>query len=117
MLSDEPVALGARLEGDQLRGERRWTTTSTITGFERLQYFEWTVGSDSAPVSRWSFLIDSNSDITSLAHKVVLCGGPSPLSELIAENPNDAEDVVQERLVALRERMALTVAGLIHLAR
>jgi len=117
MMPDRPVALGTQFEGDQLRGDRRWTTTSTITGFEPLRYFEWTVGNLLAPVSRWSFLLDSNVHLVTLTHKVVLCGGPSPLSDFIAEHPADAEEVVQERLVALRERMAATVAGLIALAK
>ena len=117
MVSNEPVALGAQFEGDQLRGDRRWTTTSTVTGFEHLRYFEWTVGSLSAPVSRWSFLLDSHAGLTTLTHRVVLCGGPSPLSEFVAEHPDEAEDVVQERLITLRERMSVTVAGLIELVR
>ncbi|MGD0883128.1 MAG: SRPBCC family protein [Acidimicrobiales bacterium] len=117
LLDPGPIGLGSRFEGDQLRGERRWTTTSTITDYVPRCCFEWSVGDLSHPVSRWSFLLDENADGTTLCHRVVLCGGPSPLSDRVAERPREAEAVVHERLVALRERMAVTVAGLVDLAR
>ena len=115
-VSNKPLGLGSTFEGDQRRGERRWTTTSTITGFEPLHFFEWTVGDVANPVSKWSFLLDVNAAGITLTHKVTLLGGPSPLSDFIAQNPTTAEEVVQERLVALRERMSVTVAGLLGLA-
>ena len=116
LLSDDPIGVGTQFEGDQLRGERRWTTVSTVTDVELRRYFEWTVGDLEHPVSRWSFLLDANSAGITLTHRVVLCGGPSPLSNFIADNPNGAEEVVQERLVTLRGRMSATVAGLVRLA-
>jgi hypothetical protein len=115
--SDEPLGLGAQFEGDQLRGERRWTTTSTITGFEPHHFFEWTVGGLENPVSKWSFLLDANAAGTTLTHMVTLLGGPSPLSDFIALRPIEAEKMIQERLTSLRERMAITIAGLIEIAR
>ena len=117
LVTPGPVGLESRFEGDQLRGDRRWTTTSTITKFDEPFCFEWTVGDLSDPVSRWSFLLDENSEGTTLSHKVVLCGGPSPLSDRIAQFPGEAEALVQERLVVLRERMSVTLAGLVGLAR
>jgi hypothetical protein len=116
ILDDVPLGLGSSFEGDQLRGERRWTTTSIITGFERLKFFEWTVGGVENPVSKWSFLLDGNSSGTTLTHKVTLLGGPSPMSDFITANPNEAEEVIQERLHALKKRMSVTVAGLIEIA-
>ncbi len=111
-----PVSLGTEFDGDQLRGERRWTTRSTVTQYEENSLFEWTVGDLHRPVSRWSFLIDSAQGVTTLTHKVVLCGGPSPLSTYIDENPHDAENVINQRLDDLRSRMATTIAGLLALA-
>jgi hypothetical protein len=116
LLSPEPIGLGSRFEGDQLRGERGWTTTSTVTRFVPPVWFEWSVGDTSNPVSRWSFLLDENTDGTTLCHMVVLCGGPSPLSDRIAESPREAEAMIQDRLILLRERMAVTLAGLVDLA-
>lgn len=116
LVSDKPLVLGSTFEGDQQRGERHWTTTSTITGFEPLHFFEWTVGDVELPVSKWAFILDANAAGTTLTHKVTLLGGPSPLSDFIAENPTKAEEVVQERLVALKERMSITIAGLLKLA-
>jgi len=116
IIDDAPLGLGSTFEGDQRRGERRWTTTSTITGFERLKFFEWTVGGLEDPVSKWSFILDVNSLGTTLTHKVTLLGGPSPMSDYITANPNEAEDVIRERLHELRGRMSITVAGLIEVA-
>ena len=117
MLDNEPVALGSRFEGDQLRGDRRWTTTSTVTAFDVHRLFEWTVGELSEPVSRWSFLIDDVADVSTLTHRVVLCGGPSPLSDYLDAHPEQAEETVHERLTNLRIRMGITIDGLLDIAR
>lgn len=116
LLGSAPIGLGSVFEGDQLRGERRWTTTSTVTAFEAPQFFEWTVGDLEAPVSRWSFLLDEHSAGTTLVHSVVLLGGPSPLSDLIASEPARADEMIHGRLEVLRERMNVTVRGLIERA-
>ena len=117
VISPGPIGLGTVFEGDQLRGERRWTTTSTVTAYDTGQLFEWTVGDLATPVSRWSFLFDTHSAGTTLTHKVDLLGGPSPLSERIAAEPARAEDVIHERLAVLRERMAVTLRGLVALVQ
>lgn len=115
LLSDEPIGLGDQFEGDQMRGERRWTTISTVTGFEPEVLFEWTVGELDHPVSRWTFLLDTHSGSSTLTHKVTLLGGPSPLSDFIAQHPEEADEVVHERLSVLRGRMATTLVGLLSL--
>jgi hypothetical protein len=38
------------------------------------------------------------------------------MSDYITANPNEAEDVIRERLHELRGRMSITVAGLIEVA-
>jgi hypothetical protein len=116
LLDEAPARLGTRFEGDQRRGERRWSTVSTVTAFEPERCFEWTVGDLASPVSRWSFLIDVHARGLTLTQRVVLCGGPSPLSAQVAAHPEQAEQVIQERLATLRERMAVTVHGLLALA-
>lgn len=116
LVTEGPVRKGSVFEGDQLRGERRWTTLSTVTSFEPCLEFEWTVGDLAVPVSRWTFLLDQHSAGTTLTHKVTLLGGPSPLSDLLAQHPADADAVVHERLDTLQERMAVTVRGLLALA-
>ena len=117
VLGRGPVVLGSRFEGDQLRGERRWTTTSTVTALEAPARFEWTVGDLERPVSRWSFHVDHEAGATTLSHKVVLCGGPSPLTEFVGQHPESAEEVIQERLQTLRDRMVVTIDGLLAIAR
>jgi hypothetical protein len=116
LLGSGTVNVGSRFEGDQIRGERHWTTTSTVTQCVAPEIFEWTVGDVDCPVSRWSFLLDSCRDVTTLTHRVQLCGGPSPLSTYIEEHPDEASDVIQQRLDDLRERMSTTVKGLLALA-
>jgi hypothetical protein len=109
-------ALGSTFEGDQARGERRWTTTSTITALDEPWRFEWTVGALEDPVSRWSFLVDAHRQGTSLTQMVVLCGGPSPLAEAIAADPDTADEVIHERLERLRQRMVVSVGVVIAAA-
>ncbi len=114
-LSTDVVERGTVFTGDQLRGERRWTTTSTVTGFEPPVFFEWTVGDLAHPVSRWSFLVDREAGVTTVTHRVVLCGGPSPIGDRIAAHPDEAEAIVVERLLVLRDRMGVTLDGLLGL--
>ena len=114
--SDAPIELGSTFEGDQLRGERKWTTRSTVTGFEPFHLFEWTVGPLDDPVSVWTFVLDESAGVTTLTQKVTLCGGSSPLSTFIEENPDSAEEAVRDRLQALHDRMAVTIRGLLDLA-
>ena len=116
VLGSGDVELGTQFEGDQLRGDRRWTTISTVTGFQPEVFFEWTVGDLDHPVSKWRFLLDTHALGTTLTHQVVLCGGPSPLTDFITENPDRADATVHERLDTLRGRMAETVSGLMALA-
>lgn len=112
-----PVELGSTFEGDQARGERRWTTTSTITALEKNRRFEWTVGDLDDPVSQWSFHLDEHRLGSTLTQRVILCGGGrTPLTDRIASDPDLAEELVDERLSELRERMRLSVAGIIDLA-
>ncbi len=110
------VALGSTFEGDQQREDRRWTSVSTITALDAPNRFEWTVGSLDDPVSEWSFLIDGHQLGTTLTQKVVLCGGPSPMADFIASYPDRADEIIHERLEALRERMVVSVAGVIKSA-
>lgn len=117
VVGDGPVDLGTTFEGDQQRGERRWTTLSTVTTFDPPSVFAWTVGNLDHPVSRWTFVVDAHDAGTTVAQKVELLGGPSPLSEYLIAHPEEADSIVEGRLATLRERMAVTVAGLIDLAR
>ena len=116
LLGGDHVQLGSQFEGDQLRGERTWTTMSTVTKFEEGRVFEWTVGELEEPVSRWSFLLDAHPGGCTLTEKVVLLGGPSPLTTFVEAHREEAEDVIHERLDLLRERMAVTIHGLLQLA-
>jgi len=111
-----PVGLGSTFEGDQQRGERSWTTVSTITAFEPGHLFEWTVGDLANPVSVWRIVMSNQGDHVTIAEKVTLCGGPSPLSAFIADRPDEAIAIVSGRLQTLTERMNQTLAGLVELA-
>ncbi len=116
VLGDGPMAVGQTFEGDQKRGEREWMTLSTVTGLIEGEFFEWTVGDLATPVSKWSFLLDDNEAGVTLAHRATLCGGPSPMSGIIAADPLGAPALIQQRLDMFRERLAVTVEGLIALA-
>jgi Polyketide cyclase / dehydrase and lipid transport len=114
--TEGPVALGTVFEGDQLVGDRRWTSTSTVTTFDEPTAFAWTVGPLDQPVARWAFFLDAHDAGVTVTHTAVLLGGPSPLSRFVAADPLRAPQIVQDRLDLFRDRLGQTVEGLIALA-
>jgi len=114
-----PVRLGSRFEGDQVRGERIWTTISTVTAFEVEQEFAWTVASQEdgvTPVTTWTISIVPTGARTRLQQAVVLHGGPSPLTSYVTEHPELMFDVVGDLLALLAGNMLRSLRGLEELA-
>jgi hypothetical protein len=116
VVTEGPIRLGSQFEGDQRRGDRGWTTLSTVTSFEPTTFFEWTVGPLDAPVSRWAFILDASDAGLTVVHRAVLLGGRSPLADYLDANPLEAPRIVHDRLALFTERMGQTIEGLIALA-
>ena len=111
-----PVGLGATFEGDNGGRSMTWTTTSTVTSFDPLERFSWTVGDLDAPVSSWTFTITDLGATRVLTQSCALFWNPSGLTAAIERDPERADAIIQFRLDALRANMERTVAGLCDLA-
>jgi hypothetical protein len=119
LLDEGPVQLGSRFEGDQRRGEREWTTVSTVTTFDVERAFAWTVPSQDdgvTPVSMWSIALTPFGDGTRFGQSVVLLGGPSPMTTRVSEHPATMFDVINERLLLLASNMMRSLRGIERLA-
>jgi hypothetical protein len=119
LLGDGPVQLGSRFEGDQRRGEREWTTISTVTTFEVERVFAWTVPSQEdgvTPVSTWSVALTPVGEGSRLEQSVVLLGGPSPMTTRVTDQPETMFEVINERLLLLASNMMRSLRGLEQLA-
>ena len=119
LLGDGPIGLGSRFEGDQRRGERAWTTTSTVTTFEVERAFGWTVPSQDdgvTPVTTWTISLSPVDGGTRLSQSVLLHGGPSPLTTQVTDHPETVFDLVDERLRLLAGNMSKSLRGLAELA-
>jgi hypothetical protein len=118
-LLDDPVQLGSRFEGDQRRGDREWTTISTVTTYEVERAFAWTVPSQDdgvTPVSLWSIALMPVGGGTRFGQSVVLLGGPSPMTTRVTEHPESMFEVINERLLVLASNMMQSLRGMEQLA-
>ena len=119
LLDDGPLQLGSRFEGDQRRGDREWTTISTVTTFDVERAFAWTVPSQEdgvTPVSMWSIALQPVGDGTRIGQSVVLLGGPSHMSTRVTEHPGAMFEVINERLLLLASSMMQSLRGIEQLA-
>jgi Polyketide cyclase / dehydrase and lipid transport len=120
LIGDGPVQLGSRFEGDQRRGDREWTTISTVTTFEVDSAFAWTVPSQDdgvTPVSMWSIALMPVGEGTRIGQSVVLLGGPSPMTTRVTDHPETMFEVINERLLLLAGNMLQSLRGIEQLAR
>jgi hypothetical protein len=119
LLDDGPIQLGSRFEGDQRRGDREWTTISTVTIFEVERAFAWTVPSQDdgvTPVSMWAIALQPVGEGTRIGQSVVLLGGPSPMTTRVTEHPETMFEVINERLLLLASNMMQSLRGIERLA-
>lgn len=108
--------LGATIEGTNQRGDFTWQTSATVTAFEPLVLFEWTVGEPSNPVAIWRFEVEEGPNGTTLTQRATLHPGPSPVTAAVARHPERAEEIIDGRLAEFRQNMEATVVGLVELA-
>jgi hypothetical protein len=119
LIGDGPIALGSQFEGDQRRGEREWTTISTVTTFDVERTFVWTVPSQDdgvTPVSTWTISLLPVGRGTRIGESVVLHGGPSPMTSHVTDHPETMFDVINERLLLLASNMMRSLRGMEQLA-
>ena len=103
---------GAQFEGRNHRGERAWTTVSTVTAFVPERLFTYVVGHVEVPLAIWSYQIHPEGDQTRLTFVATVGLGESGLSRAVEANPDDADAIIAGRLALWQTNMAATVAGI-----
>ena len=115
-LDGELLAVGAVIEGRNVRGDVSWTTRSTVIECTEPVRLTWATGEAAAPTATWSFEVRDAPGGATLVHSVVLHEGREPFASAIAREPERAAELVEERMAELLENMSRTVHGMAGLA-
>ena len=115
--TDEEPNLGSVFSGDNERPDLgRWTTTSTVSDWERPKRFAWRVGDPENPLARWLFEIEKVPGGCRLRYQVGLGPGSSGLTAAIEAEPDHEPRLIATRQSELKVNMERTVAGIKELA-
>lgn len=113
---DEGPVLEARFVGRNIRGDRKWETTSWVTTYEPKRAFGWSVSNRNNPGATWTYFLEDNDDSTFLRYHRVLGPGPSGLTAAIERDPDAEEEIIASRDEEQRENMQAVVLGIKALA-
>ncbi len=105
-------ALGARFEGVNRRGDREWTTISTVTELVAGQRVVWAVDDPADPAATWSFDLSPESGGTRVVQRARLGPGPSGLTSWIERHPDREADGIAGRMRDLWDQMHTTLEGM-----
>lgn len=108
--------VGARFVGRNGIGERNWETTSYVVACEEPNVFAWNVSDPDQPGAQWRFELDRVGDSTRLRQCMTIGPGLSGTSRAMAENPEQAKEILSRRRAILRHNMTLTTQGIKALA-
>jgi uncharacterized protein YndB with AHSA1/START domain len=118
-LEDGSARAGARFEGRNEFGNGfRGTVTCVVTEARRPDVFEWVVLDPSlspeSPGSIWRYELTPGDGPgqTRVHHRFVHGPGDTGLSEYMAECPEQAQQILQDRLDVLRKHMTVTLEAM-----
>lgn len=110
---DGGPALGAHFRGDNERGDRRWSTTCTVTSFAEGRRYAWTVEALPDPVSSWTYELEGTAAGTRITYTCRLGPGRSPHGDAHDGTHDGAaegdEEPSSRRLDELRTAMQATL--------
>ncbi len=109
-------ALGARFAGRNRRGDRTWETTSWVVEYEPEKAFGWAVSDRIKPGATWTFRLEPIEQGTRLTFHRRLGPGPSGITRVIEQNPEDEEEIIALRNATHRSNMQAVVNGIKSLA-
>ena len=116
-LDDDTPALGARFTGRNKHGiAGSWETTCTITWFEPLRDYGYTVDDLDSPAARWRYTLEPSDAGTRLTMWAEMGPGRSGISWFIYKHPDQEEEIIATRLQEWRVNMEATLAGIKALA-
>ncbi|GAA4823246.1 SRPBCC family protein [Tomitella cavernea] len=105
------VAIGARFRGYNRNPQiGEWHTEPEVSEVEDGRRWVWRVGPAEAPVTLWGFEVDADGDGTVVRQWVKIGSGTSPLSDLIAQHPDDEGTILARRMAAWRAGMSANMA-------
>lgn len=110
---DGGPALGAHFRADNQRGDRRWSTTCTVTSCEEGRRFGWTVNALDDPVATWTYELETSEAGTRISYTCRLGPGRSGLTAARDRQPDRAEELTAGRLASLREAMEATLGHVV----
>jgi hypothetical protein len=89
-----------------------WSVTCTVTECEPQRVFGWKVGDVTKPAASWRYTLEPHAEGTLLTQWAEIGPGPSGLTPMITEHPEQEEAIVASRLDMLRPNMAATIEGI-----
>jgi uncharacterized protein YndB with AHSA1/START domain len=107
---------GARFHGRNKNSRTAWDVTCTVIEWEPERAFGWCVEDPSDPVATWRFSLEPDEGGTRLVYWARMGPGPSGVTSVIAEHPENEERIVESRLSAWTANMQSTVEGIRGLA-
>lgn len=113
---DGGPALGAHFRGDNERGDRRWSTTCTVTSFDEGRRFGWTVEALPDPVASWTYELEGSEAGTRITYTCRLGPGRSLLRAARERHPDRDEELTASRLEDLRASMQATLEHVLERA-
>ena len=116
-LDDGEPKLGARFVGRNGHDAvGAWETTCTVTWFEPVRAFGYTVNDLDSPAARWRFNLEPTTEGTRLTLWAEMGPGRSGVSYFIHKYPDREEEIIASRLEEWRSNMEATLSGIRTLA-
>lgn len=108
----DPGGLGATFESTNRRGEREWTTISTVVGWIPNEVFAFAVNDPANPAAIWTYLLTPEESGTRVVERVRLGPGPSGLTSWIDRHPDQEAEGIHNRMADLWGQMMTTLEGI-----
>ncbi len=115
-LDGDGPALGARFAGWNERRGFQWDTVSWVVAYEPEREFGWAVSDPDNPGAIWTYRLEPADGGTRLTYHRQLGPGPSGVTAIIAQHPDQEEEIIARRDTTHRRNMQAVVDGIKELA-
>ena len=116
-IDTESPRVGAAFVGrHRQEGGREWETTSYIVAWEPPRVLAWHVSDPAQPSAQWRFELEPLGSGTRLRQHVTMGPGMSGTARAMAQQPEQAQQILTQRRDQLRRNMERTTQGIKQLA-
>lgn len=115
-IDEDGPEVGSRFVGRNQRQGRTWETTSWVVEYEPERVFSWAVSDRHNPGATWSFHLEPHNGGTRLRYRRRLGPGPSGITQIIENNPENEEEIIAARDATHRANMQAVLDGVKTLA-